>query len=271
MNLKNNNISSGLKVVSSFAEGFKAPFMGIKFVKKNPELKKYCIMPVILNTIIFILLLIGLVILVSNLLGSISNFYPDRWWWKILLFLAFIIGFAICFFIVIFLFTIILEIVIAPFAEILSEKTEKILFNSEEIPGIKNRPFFKQLYMDISSIFKKLFFMLIINIKHLLWNLIPVAGPVLYYIFSIRDNLAFLGMEFFDPSIVKRMDTFKEKWGFVKNHRSLFIGAGTIQTIMILIPILKVLLTPFGVIGATITFVKIYQEENSKPTLHFSP
>ncbi len=200
--------------------------------------------------------------LISNTAGMIPNLYPDKWWWQILLVLAFIIGISLCFFVILFLFTIILEIVTIPFEEIVSGKTERILFDSAELPGTIKRPFLKQVYFDITMVLKKLFFVLFTNLKNLLWNLIPVAGPVLYIIFNTRDNLTFLGMEFFEPSVDRRVNYFKEKREFARKHRILIMGAGTIQLIMLIIPVLKVLFTPFGVIGATKVFVDMYKQGN---------
>jgi uncharacterized protein involved in cysteine biosynthesis len=244
--------------IKNFFIGFKIPFEGMRFIKANPALKKFCIWPIIISIFVLILLFIGLSIIFGSIVEYFAGLVPNEWWWKILAITLIISGVVLSFFIAMFLFSTIMEIIIAPFAEHLSEKTEDIISKTRELKGVKKRGFSKQLANDISSIFKRLLFILLINLKNLLWNLIPVAGPFIYYIISIRDNLTLLGMEFFDLPMAKRMDTMSQKWAFVKMNRSLFMGAGVMNAVMLLLPILKVILMPFSYIGATLSVIPIW-------------
>lgn len=250
-----------LKNIKGFIQGYNSPSLGLKFIKQQPQLLKYCIIPIMINILVSLLIFMGLSLLVNKGVKTLSHSLPQAWWWTILIIIAFIIGISLSFFIVIFLFTTLLEIVNAPFLDYLSERVEKILFKNDQLPGRIQYPFFKLLYLEITGIFKKIFFLILINLKNLLWNLVPVIGPVLYLIFSYRDNLTLLGIEFFNPSLSLRMKPFKQRWQFAKKYRSVFIGAGTVHMLMILFPILKILIHPFAIVGGTITFVEIYKNK----------
>jgi len=252
-----------MKKLNSFASGLKVPFSGVTFIKEHPELLKYCIIPVIINFIITVLLVVGAVYLSSSLSDLIPDIYPDKWWWKGLMILVFIVSLGLCFFIIISLFSIILEILTIPFADYLSERVERILFHTRELPGIIRRSFLKQVLFSLSLAFKKLLLMLFNNLKYFLWNLVPVAGSILFFVFSTKNQLQVLGMEFFEPSLERRITRFSQRKEFIKNNRLLIYGAGTIQLIMLMIPVLKIIFNPFGTVGATILYVRLYQKHAS--------
>ena len=56
---------------------------------------------------------------------------------------------------------------------------------------------------------------------------------------------------------------------FIDKHRPLIYGAGTIQIIMLIIPILKILFNPFGTIGATIIYVDLLKNKTKAKEVNY--
>ena len=116
------------------------------------------------------------------------------------------------------------------------------------------------------NLVKLLGIMAIINLLILFFNLIPLAGNVLYSILSFLMAAFFFGFQFFDFPLERRRMLFGDKFKITWRYKYMVIGLGMSFFLSTLIPIVGFLGINLSVVGATKLFT-----DNIKPVLKIKP
>lgn len=228
--------------ITYFAGGFK--------LLRNPEVRAYVLMPLMINIVLFG----GLIWLgysqFSPLVEWIMSFVPGfldflRWAiWIVIVVLSAIIVF--------FTFTPVANIVAAPFNALLSEKIEALLTGQT----IDTRfTFLEVAVSSMRSQLRKLIYILLWSAALLLFSLIPLLNfiaPVLWVVFGSW----MLSLEYLDYPMGNHEMDFSRQKRVLGKRRGLALGFGGATMALTSIPLLNFIVMPVGVAGATLMWVE---------------
>jgi len=238
-------------------KGFYYLLQGAKMVTK-PGIRGVVMIPLIINIILF-----GLLIWYGA--GQFSAFIewllPDksewlrRFLWPIFALVTLIIIF--------FAFTLVANIVGAPFNGLLSERVE------EHLTGIKSdqsggwRKMINNFIPILIAELKKLLYIILLMSLYSLIFIIPVINviaPILWVVFSAWV----LALEYVDYPMSAHNISFKELRKRLKERMLLTFGFGFSTLVITTIPLINFLAMPTAVAGATVMWVEEWGEKRSE-------
>ena len=234
-------VSQILKGISHVRDGFK--------LIKLCGVKRYVVIPALINFILFIGAIWYLYIKFDSLL---EQFLPS--WLDWLEFLIWPLFFIACLLVIFFAFTIVANVFGAPFNGVLSEKIEQHLSNesvsSNESNDVGYLSLLRGARIGISNEFRKLFYIAIRAIPLLLLFFIPginIFAPFIWFLFGAW----MFAIEYLDYPMGNRDMTFKQQLTLIKQNRFLCLGLGMGLMVMTIIPGLNFFAMPVGVAAAT--------------------
>ncbi|MDF1529853.1 MAG: sulfate transporter CysZ [Sedimenticola sp.] len=224
--------------------GFNHLLQGMKMLMQ-PGLRKYTLVPLAINFVVFIVIgWIGY----AQFGGLLNSLLPEESW---LSFLRWILWplFALSLLLVTFYtFTTIANLIAAPFNSRLSAKVEELLTGNRPPDS---RLTIRQLILPtILSELRKLSYFLIRALPLLLLFLIPgvnLIAPFLWLLFSAW----FLSIEYADYPMGNHGLTFQSQHQRLKSIRMTALGFGGGVTLLMMVPLLNFVAMPAAVIGAT--------------------
>lgn len=221
---------------------------GLGLIAK-PGLRPFVVIPLMVNIVVFSLLIwLG----VDQFEVLMDRFLPsnDSWlaWLRWLLWPLFAIALVL---IVFYTFTVIANLIAAPFNGLLAEKVERYL--GGEMPrqpgGIGQ--VMQDLLPALLSELRKMLYFLLRAIPLLILFLIPVlnlAAPFLWIAFSAW----FMALEYGDYPMANHGLNFKEQHQRLKKTRLTALAFGGGLTLMMMVPLLNLIAMPAAVAGATV-------------------
>lgn len=252
--------SNSEKVRDSFLKGFCAFLRSFGVIKEQKGLTGYFIIPFLLNIVILTLIFFFSYYFIKPLLMEV--FAGDSWYLDLIRFLIKPILLGLLFLLTIILYSIVGSIVTSPFNDILSQKVEEKLTSADFNEKFSFTLFISDIARVASNIIKMLLLLLVLNIALLVVNLVPVAGNILYSVFSFLVTAFFLGFQFFDFPLERRKYLFKEKLKVGIKFKFQVIGLGTAFFLVSFVPLVGFMGLNCATIGATLLFI-----ENIKPVL----
>ena len=247
--------------MKEFLFGFTYPFRSLKFFFSHSVLIKYSIAPMLINLLIY-----GSIFILSYswLMGSLEKWLGIEnteagFWLKFLHTALLIIGFLLVLFICYLLFTILGNIVTAPFNEEISQRVEEIVTGTKE--GHK-MGFWEDAYMSIKGEIQKLAFYLIILLFIFSLNLIPVAGSVVSSIIGVIFSSYYNALDFLDYPMTRKKMRFLDKLKVTRKGKLVTYGFGFIAFLLLFLPIVNVFMKPILVVaGTSLFYEKGYSEQ----------
>jgi len=217
---------------------------------RQPEVRLYVIMPLLINIILFGgLLWLGyqqFSPMVESLMSHVPGFLEFlRWFiWIVITLLTAIIVF--------FSFTPIANVIAAPFNALLSEKIEIRLTGKAVSSGIS---FYAMIKISVLSQLGKLLYIALWSLALLLISLIPVINiiaPVLWVIFGSW----LLSLEYLDYPMGNHDLRFSDQKMMLAQRRGLALGFGGAVMVLTSIPLVNFIVMPVAVAGATLLYVE---------------
>ncbi|MDZ7804644.1 sulfate transporter CysZ [Thiohalophilus sp.] len=227
------------------------PFTGAGYLLRGlsligkPGVKRHVVFPLIINILIFAGLIWLLAAQFDVLLEWLMPTLPD-WlaWLDSLLWFIFAITTGIAVF---FSFTVLANLVGAPFNSFLSAAVEKNLTGRSPISEVG---FMEELIKAISGEIRKMALFALIALALLIITLIPglnLIAPVLWIIFSAW----MLSIEYLDYPLGNQGKSFPEIRQAIGQKRLLSLGFGGAVMVATLIPVFNFMVMPVAVAGAT--------------------
>ncbi|MDY6979536.1 MAG: sulfate transporter CysZ [Pseudomonadota bacterium] len=227
------------------------PFTGAGYLLRGlsligePGVKRHVVIPLVINILIFAGLIWLLAAQFEVLLEWLMPTLPD-WlaWLDSLLWFIFVITTGIAVF---FSFTVLANLVGAPFNSFLSAAVEKNLTGRSPISEVG---FMEELTKAISGEIRKMVLFALIALALLIITLIPVINliaPVLWIIFSAW----MLSIEYLDYPLGNQGRSFPEIRRAIGQKRLLSLGFGGAVMVATLIPVFNFMVMPVAVAGAT--------------------
>jgi CysZ protein len=233
----------------------KHPFTGIHYLWRGfgmlntSGLKRFVIIPLIINIILFSLLVGYGYHLVGHLLSLLPNWLHWLSWIIIPIF------FIACSIIVVYTFTIVANLIGAPFNSLLAEKVQLLTTGSKpnvdegfiaaikDIPRTMKREWHKILYyLPRALLLLALFFIPILNV---------VAG-VLWFIFGCW----MMAVEYVDYCMDNHKKSFRDLHKYLRSHCWTSLTFGFMVTIVTMIPVINFVVMPAAVIGGTLMYLE---------------
>ncbi len=233
--------------------GFFYPFRAFRFLFSHPRLWTYAVIPVGVNTLLYSLLLW---FVANHFSGWLDQIVPrgDAWYWALLTYVAGALLAGLIVLAVVYTFTIVGNLLLAPFNDLLSEKVEWVYSGSR-----LEEPFsFAALARDtVRSVRAELGRLALFGTGFLLLlalNLFPPMGTAVYGVAAPVYTLFFLGWAYRDYSMGRWHFPFAAQRRLAFGNLLTFLGFGAGAGLLLLVPLLNLLAIPVCVAGATLLF-----------------
>ncbi|MDH3465514.1 MAG: sulfate transporter CysZ [Gammaproteobacteria bacterium] len=225
---------------------------GMKLIFR-PGLRRYAMLPILINSVIFLGLVATAVDLFSQLVETWVPTADGAWWGTVraLLWLIFAIGVGLTTF---FTFTIVANLLGAPFNGLLAEAVEIRLRSATAVPGMSLRQVLMEIPRTLRNECRKIAYFLIWALPLLVLFVIPglnIAAPLVWALF-----LAWmLAVEYLDYPMGNHRHDLRSVRAWLKTRRSLALGFGATVLGATLLPGINLIVMPAAVAGATALWV----------------
>ncbi len=247
------------------------PVSGFNYLLKSialagkPGIKRFVIIPLLINILIFVIALAVGVHYFGVFMDDMLDF-SGLWQWvqdiinffKPILWLVFFSAYLI---IIFYSFSIIANIIAAPFNSLLAEATEKYL-TGQPLDGNTDM---LQLLKDVLPLvwmeIQKLIYFMVRAIPLLILFVIPFTAPfapILWFLFSAW----MMSLQYMDYPMGNNQISFSEQRGRQQNKRFFSMGYGGGVLIATMIPVVNFLIIPLAVISATQIWVEQYKNQS---------
>ena len=238
------------------AAGVSHLLQGLRLLNQ-PGLRRFVLIPLLVNIVIFSLLIwFG----VGQFEVLLDCLLPEDRWWSFLSWLLWPL-FAIALVLVVFFsFTVLANLIAAPFNGLLAEKVEKHLGGGIATEDTDWKALIADIIPSILVELRKLSYFLLRAIPLLILFLIPgvnLAAPVLWFLF----NAWYMTLEYGDFPMANHGLKFTDQLPRMRKIRFTAIGFGSGLTLLMLVPVLNFLAMPAAVAGATALWVKELKPE----------
>lgn len=227
----------------SFIKGFFDCFSGFGLLFK-PGIKRFVVVPLILSIGLFSL---AFILLINQLDSWMAQLLPSWLGW--LEWLIFPLFYAAISLIVFYSFTVIANLISAPFNSLLSARIEALLTNQTP-QDINSDRMIKLIGRTLRSEIQKIFYAIKWFIPLIIITIIPgvnIIAPFLWIVFAAW----FFALEYSDYPLANRGQFFSEVKTYNKNNRMRSLGLGSAIFILTSIPVVNFFAMPVAVAGAT--------------------
>ncbi len=227
-------------------------FKGVSLVTR-PRLRRYVIVPGLVNIVIFSL---AIYFTAGWVFETSQGLLPG--WLDWLAFVLVPLVLVICFAAMFFTFTMVANLLAAPFNGLLAEAVETRL-TGRELPPSDFQKIVKDVGLAITSELRKLAYILPRIIPLTVLLLVPAIGQVLWAAFSAW----MLAISFADYPMANHGLSFPDQRRLLGERRWLAIGFGLAVMFAMTIPIVNFFVMPCAVAGATALWVDEFADSES--------
>lgn len=236
--------------MKQFTQGFQFLLSGFKLILK-PGVRFYVLIPLLINSLLFASAIIYGASSLSELIGWLIAKWSWMEWIEWLLWPVFVI---IALAIVFFGFSIVANLIGAPFNSFLAEAVERTL-TGQKIESDCKLPLIQIIIVSIKNEFQKLLYFVIRALPLLLIFMIPmvnIAAPVIWFLFTAW----MLALEYGDYPMGNHDILFKQQRKIFAANRPLAFGFGSGVMLLTMVPIVNFLAMPVAVAGATKMYIE---------------
>ena len=236
----------------SFLQGISFAFNGFSLVAQK-GIRPFVVVPLLINIVVFSLGIWFAKSQFDNLMDQMLGWLPS--WLSWLEYLLWPLFAAVIFIAVYYTFTIVANLLAAPFNSLLAERVEKKL-NGEDTPEFKGyKALAGTIAKSLGSETKKLFYMLKWLPILLILSVIPGVNFMAPFAWGAYGAWM-LSLQYSDYAMANHELFFKDEIDLLRKNRAVSLGFGGALTIMMMIPILNFFVMPVGVAGGTKLWVK---------------
>ena len=231
--------------MNRFKSGFFYLLSGFKLILK-PGIRMYVIIPLLINTLLFT----GAIIYGASQLEGLINWLISQWEWiewiKWLLWPLFVI---IALIIVFFTFSLVANLIGAPFNGFLAEAVEKFL-TGQDVHQASEISLLQEIRGAFKSELQKFLYFIIRAIPLLILFIVPMVNfvaPIIWFLFSAW----MLVIEYMDYPMGNHQILFADQRKKLSENKQLAFGFGLGVMVLTFIPVINFLVMPVAVAGAT--------------------
>ena len=245
MTTGNNPLAGALYLIKGFS------------MLRLPELRKFVLIPLIINILLFasmsVLLYSSLNDLILELVAGLPEWLQWVDWLIWLLLGASIILFAY------FTFTIVANIISAPFNGILSEAVEDYKLGKKESDNSLGSVF-AEIIPALQDEWQKIFYSLSRSLPLLILLLIPginLLASILWILFGTWV----LSLQYLDYPLSNQKILLAQQRSLLKTKKWLILGFGGAVMLGTLLPILNFFIVPSAVVASTLIYIDHFRED----------
>jgi len=237
------------KLINSPAAGFHYVLEGLRLITR-PGLRRFVAIPFLINIVIFT----GLVWLGINQFENLLNYYlPEGSWLSYLRWLLWPL-FAIAFLLVVFYtFTLLANLLAAPFNDLLAAKVEAMLSGCPPDEGPSG--IMAAVGPAVRSELQKLAYFLPRALPLLVLFLIPGINALAPFVWGLFSAWS-LALEYTEYPFGNNGFIFRDQRRLMKSRRLTALGFGGGVMLLMLIPVVNFAAMPAAVAGATALWVE---------------
>ena len=237
-------------MITDYIKGIKYFLGGFEGIRQ-PGVRRYAALPILVNIILFSA---GIYLLGDQFSSLMEQYLPDsEGYWIILVYLLWIIFGLLILVIVFFTFTLLANLLGAPFNGPLAAAIERQLEGHIEQQG--GGSLIGDIASALSGELRKWLYYLLWAIPLLIFSFIPViniASPFLWFIFGAW----MMAIEYMDYPMGNHSYTFPAIKSTLRQQRMLALGFGTAVMAFTMIPIINLVVMPAAVAGASKLWVR---------------
>ncbi len=242
---------------SAFRRGLTLPFRGARFLLANKGVKRYAVLPLIANVILYGIALSVFIYFLWNwniyevtwdFLGPVGRWlsYVVNWMGWLIKFVIAMVALAAAF----FTFTAVGMALASPLNDMLSEKTEAMIVGGVERVDLPFRFTVRAALLSFGdslwNLVKQLFYTIIV----LPFLFIPVVGFIPLFLVGGY----FAGFGFLDSSMARNFLRPRHKMLLAGDRFWEILGFGACMQALFAVPFVGMLLMPVGVVAGTILY-----------------
>ncbi len=236
--------------MKQFRLGFNYLLSGFKLILK-PGVRVYVLIPLLINSLLFA----GAIVYGANTLNELIDTLLIQWQWlEWLTWLLWPIFVIIALAIVFFCFSIIANLIGAPFNGFLSAAVEQSL-TGIEVKSDNEQALTKVVVLALKSEIQKILYFIIRALPLLILFVLPivnVTAPFIWFLFTAW----MLTIEYGDYPMGNHDIDFKQQREKFRSNRQLAFGFGSGVMLLTMIPVINFLAMPVAVAGATRLFIE---------------
>jgi len=229
---------------------------GWKLVRE-PGLRRFVLVPLLINVVVFAVLGWLLFGALFDWMSSWAFFerFGDFWLIeKLRQILQFVVG-TILSIVLVYAFTLLANIIGAPFNSLLAERVEQHLTGKSPTTDPSMAFLIKSIPKTLRSELSKLLYLIMWSIPLLIIGFIPViniAAPFLVFGFGAW----MFALEYVDYPMGNHGKLFKDVKGSLQQRRPAALGFGFVVAVFSIIPLVNLVIMPIAVAGATALYVE---------------
>ncbi|MDX1811066.1 MAG: sulfate transporter CysZ [Gammaproteobacteria bacterium] len=241
------------------------PFSGIRYLLKGfglikqPGLRKYVIVPLLINILIFA----GLGFLafgwIEGLVGQMMLNLPD--WLQWLSWLIWIVVYAASIILLYFTFTVMANFVSAPFNGVLSEAVEEHITGEAKSDDTPWHQAITQMGPAIQEEVKKFMYSITRSLPFFILFFIPGINFIASAAWMLFGAWM-LAVQYADYPFSNNGIEFKNLRANLREKRLMVLGFGGAVMACTMIPLINLLIIPAAVAGATVMYLEQFKAEN---------
>ncbi|MCK5813914.1 MAG: sulfate transporter CysZ [Cocleimonas sp.] len=244
-------------MLKNFLTGIGYLFQGLSLITKK-GIRPFVVIPLLVNIVVFSIAIWMAKTQFDTLMNKLLGWLPS-WlsWVEWLLYPLFALLILIA---VYYVFTIVANLIAAPFNSLLAEKVELHL-NGLPIPEFKGyKAMMKIVGKTMVSEFRKIIYMLKWLPLLILISIIPVINIISPFAWALYGAWM-LALQYTDYPMGNHELFIKEELKHLRKHRASSLGFGSAIMLMTMIPIVNFLAMPTGVAGGTAFWVDKLSKE----------
>lgn len=240
--------------MKEFATGFKYTLEGFRLIAR-PGIRWFVIIPFLVNTILFSLV----IVYGAHQIIDLSEWLTSTWKWADwVIWLIWPLFVVISVTVVFFCFTLVANLLSAPFNGILAEAVEERLTGEKQAESGKLSELPREIIISIKNELKKLMYFLPRAVPLLLLFLIPMVNTIAPLIWLVFCSWL-ISLEYLDFPMSNHGILFSDTRIRLKSRRLLCIGFGLGTLLMTMFPVLNFVAMPVAVSGATKLWVNEFR------------
>ncbi len=231
--------------------GFFYPYRGLRFLLRHPRLLPYVAIPFVINTLLYT----GLVWFAGSRFGGwMENLVPqgEAWYWAVLTAVLWVLFAALLLLALVYTFTLVGNLLLAPFNDFLAEKVEWLHTGNRLGEPFRVGALVQDMWRSVRAELGRMILYLAGVVLLLPLHLFPPVGTAIYGVAFTLLTLFFLGWEYLDFSMERWHLGFRAKRTLAFGNLGVLLSFGAGAILLLLIPLLNLLAIPVCVIGGTL-------------------
>jgi len=244
------------------------PFSGIGYLLKglqiiaSPGIRRFVIIPLLINTGIFIAAIWFGFSQIGEWIDWLMAKMPE--WLQWLSWIFYLLFGLICLLVVFFTFSLLANIIAAPFNDLLCTAIARKLGGDNVFANRVDQPFLQTIIPSMLHEVRKLAYYLLWSVPFLILLVIPginIIGSVLWFFFSAW----MLNLEYMEYPLSQQNLDFRQQRSLIRKRLLLSLNFGSVISVATLIPVLNFLVMPAAVAGATALWLDKYKDRPDTP------